>query len=257
MCNHELLVSYLYDDVSDRDRAALDLHLRGCAACREELESLRGVRVDLSTWAPPLPELGFRIVRKRPARETWRAWWTPAAGLAAAAVLVLAAAASIAHIEVRRGPDGMSIRTGWSTVPARSEGSLAETGSSAARDVHLSSAPAIDADTAKEILRRVDALEASMRGVSAVRNASTLTARSADAEIIRRVREMLSPSETKQEGELALRLAQVIRDVNAQRNADLARIQQGLGRIDAITTAEAAAHRDLANYVFTAAGKQK
>ena len=34
---------------------------------------------------------------------------------------------------------------------------------------------------------------------------------------------------------------------------DLARIQQGLGRIDAITTAEAAAHRDLANYIFTSA----
>src|SRR6476469_2438425 len=98
MCNQELLVSYLYDDLSDRDRAALELHLPGCDACREELEALRGVRVDLSTWAPPLPELGFRIVSKRPAqpgRQAWRAWWTPAAGLAAAAILVLAAAASI------------------------------------------------------------------------------------------------------------------------------------------------------------------
>ncbi|HYT76955.1 MAG TPA: hypothetical protein VEL79_19530, partial [Vicinamibacterales bacterium] len=236
----------------------LESHLRVCDACREELTALRDIRVELSAWTPVLPELGFRIVRKSQAPpRTWRAWWTPAAGLAAAAVLVLAAAATIAHVEVRRGPDGVTLSTGWpASAPVRSIAGDRQTGPTAGRDVHLASAPGIDAETAKEILLRVDALEASMRAASAVRNASTVSARSSDAEIIRRVRELLAQSETKQEGELALRLAQVIRDVNAQRNADLARIQQGLGRIDAITTAEAAAHRDLANYVFTAA-KQK
>src|SRR5438067_11380763 len=98
MCNKELLVSYLYDDLSDRDRAMLESHLHGCEPCRNELEALRDVRVDLATWAPPLPELGFRIVRKSAAAaRTWRAWWTPAAGLAAAAVHALAAAPSIAR----------------------------------------------------------------------------------------------------------------------------------------------------------------
>jgi hypothetical protein len=255
MCNHELLVSHLYDDLSDRDRAALELHLRSCDACREELEALRSVRVDLSTWAPPLPELGFRIVSKRPARHAWRAWWTPAAGLAAAAILVLAAAASIAHVEIHRGPDGITVRTGWSSS-APVAASAGTTSAGAARDVVFSATPQLDAGALKEIERRVDALETAVQQAPQTRNAATLSARSSDAEIIRRVRDLLARSETKQEGELALRLAQVIRDVNAQRNADLARIQQGLGRIDAMTTAEAAAHRELANYVFTAA-KQK
>jgi hypothetical protein len=83
-----------------------------------------------------------------------------------------------------------------------------------------------------------------------------LSARSSDAEIIKRVRELLAQSQTKQQGELALRISQVIRDVDAQRVSDLARIQQGFGRIEGSVTAEAAAHRDLTNYILASA-KQK
>ena len=75
-----------------------------------------------------------------------------------------------------------------------------------------------------------------------MRNASTMSARAADAEIIKRVRELLAQSESRQQGELALRISQVIRDVDAQRTADLTRIQKGLGSIDATVTAEAARH---------------
>ena len=126
MCEEkELLVSYLYDDLSDQARATFEAHLRGCAECRDELKALRGVRSDLAAWAPPEPDFGFRVIRggrdaaatdMRPAApvQSWRAWGRPTAGFAAAAVLVLAAASSLAHIEVRRGPDGITVRTGWS-----------------------------------------------------------------------------------------------------------------------------------------------
>jgi hypothetical protein len=100
------------------------------------------------------------------------------------------------------------------------------------------------------------ALAAAASHDSGVRTASTLRARASDAETIKRVRELLAQSETKQRGELALRLAQLIHDVDAQRVADLNRIQQGLGRIDASVTAEAVAHRELTNYILTSA-KQK
>src|SRR5437764_15411013 len=136
MCeDKELLVSYLYDDLPDGARGTFEAHLRGCADCRGELKALRGVRSDLAAWAPPEPDFGFRVVRGgRDAAATdiraampppvlsWRAWWTPAAGLAAAAVLVLAAAASLAHVEVRRGPDGITVRTGWSSSGAPASG---------------------------------------------------------------------------------------------------------------------------------------
>jgi putative zinc finger protein len=259
MCDKELLVGYLYDDLADGDRATFESHVRGCAACRDELKALGAVRADLAAWAPPQPDFGFRVVRgeaagqdvMRPPVQSWRAWWTPAAGLAAAAVLVLAVAASLAHVEVRRGPDGITVRTGWSSAPAPA---AASTAGGANRDVRLASTS--DAQFLAEIARRLDALETASARESGLRNASTVSARSSDAEIIRRVRELLAQSETKQQGELALRISQVIRDVDAQRVSDLAQIQQGFGRIEGSVTAASAAHRDLTNYILASA-KQK
>jgi hypothetical protein len=262
MCEEkELLVAYLYDDLADDARATFEAHLRGCAACRAELKALRAVRADLASWAPPQPDFGFRVVRggrdaaaqevTRTPVGSWRAWWTPAAGLAAAAVLVLAAAASLAHVEVRRGPDGITVRTGWTpaspSAPAVPSGSAGET----SRDIRLASTS--DTDVLAAIERRLRALETSSSRDSGLRNASMLSARTSDAEVIKRVRDLLAQSETKQKGELALRISQVIRDVDAQRAADLARIQQGLGRIGATVAEEAAAHRDLTSYVLASA----
>jgi anti-sigma factor RsiW len=275
MCEEkELLVGYLYDDLADGQRAAFETHLRGCTECRTELKALRGVRADLAAWAPPEPDFGFRMISVRGGRDaaaadlrpvvappvqSWRAWWTPAAGLAAAAVLVLAAAASLAHIEVHRGPDGITVRTGWASAvaPTNATGRFGETSASrSAKDVQLTSTS--DANFIAEIERRLNALEAASARDSGVRNASALSARSSDAEIIRRVRDLLAQSESKQQAELALRISQVITDVNAQRVADLTRIQKGLRSIDATVTAEAAARHELTNYVLTnASAKQK
>ena len=275
MCeDKELLVGYLYDDLGDGDRARFEAHLRGCEACRLELKAMRGVRADLAAWAPPVPDFGFRVVRGgRDAAErdairpviaapvSWRAWWTPAAGLAAAAVLVLAAAASLAHVEVHRGPDGITVRTGWSTSPAAAIANAGATRPNidgamvpaAAGAPSVAQRGQVDPEFIAAIARRLDALEAAASHDSSVRNASTMSARAADAEIIKRVRELLAQSESRQQGELALRIAQVIRDVDAQRMADLTRIQQRLGRIDATVTAEAASRSDLTNFILTSA----
>ena len=272
MCeDKELLVAYLYDDLADGDRARFEAHLRACGACRTEVTAMRAVRADLAAWAPPEPDFGFRVVRGgrdaserdviRPAVAapiSWRAWWTPAAGLAAAAVLVLAAAASVAHVEGHRGPDGVTVRTGWASADSAgapaSGGSAGGSPASAAQDVRLSSTS--DAAFVAGLERRLSALEANLSRDSGVRTASMLSARAADAEIITRVRELLAQSESRQQGELALRISQVIRDVDAQRVADLTRIQKGLSNIDATVTQEAASHRDLTNFILASA-KQK
>ncbi len=271
-CDREQLISYLYDDVSADARAAFERHLRECTVCRDELAGLRGLRATLSTWTPPQPELAFEIVDHRtphvpaaaraqaPAhphahQSSWRAWWTPAAGLAAAAVLVLAAASALAHVEFRYGADGFSVRTGWNT-----NASALQTASVAA--------PAASPDTQKlvasyaEVERRIRDLEAASRSAApqpAVRPVSQVVPsnRASDSEMLARVRDLLAQSESRQERELALRIAQVLRDVDAQRTADLTRIQQGLGKIDAMTTADAAAHRELANYLITSTRQQK
>jgi hypothetical protein len=274
-CDSEQLISYLYDDVSADDRRAFERHLRECSECRDELAGLRDLRSTLSVWTPPQPELAFEIADTpaHPRTHTpprtlthtltprthtlpqWRAWWTPAAGLAAAAVLVLAAASAIAHVEVRRGADGFSIRTGWNTsAPA------ASSASAAASPIAADDAKKLEASYA-DIARRLHDLEVSARNAPApspVRTVAQVTPnRASDAEVLARVRDLLAQSESRQQRELALRIAQVVRDMDAQRTADLSRIQQGLGRIDAMTTADAAAHRELANYVITSTRQQK
>jgi len=265
MCEEkELLVSYLYEDLGDTDRARFERHLRQCAECRDELNGLRDVRADLTAWFPPQSDLGFRIVREpkvvgmKPRAAGWRAWWTPAAGLAAAATLVLAAASAIAHVEIHRGPDGVTVRTGWNTAAAATaDASHGAANASPVRDVNLSlPGPAgINAATVAALESRIRALEATSRD-SGVRTASALTARSSDEELMRRVRDLMTVSETKQQGELALRIAQLNRDFDAQRIADLNRIQKGFSSIDASVAADAAAHREMANYLLTTT-KQK
>lgn len=262
MCNQsykDLLVSYLYDDINDMDRAKVDMHLRACEECRAELNALRGVRVDLAAWAPPLPDLGFRIVRdaKPAAGRSFRSWLTPAAGLAAAATLVLAAALSLAHVEIHSGPDGVTVRTGWpgSSAAAAPNGNAAAVRTVMARDQFLPS-DQVNPAALTGIVQRLDALEAALRQASPTRNASVLNARASDEELIKRVRDLVARSEMKQQGELVLRIAQVVNAFDAQRKDDLARIQANLTNLQGTVTKEAAAHVDLVNYLTTA-GKQK
>jgi hypothetical protein len=195
---------------------------------------------------------------------SWRAWWRPAAGLAAAAVLVLAAASAIARVEVHSGPDGFTVRTGWTSGPSADAPAAARAADPApVPSVAIAPASAngaVDPALIAALDRRLRALETASRENDAVRNASLVTtksARAADADILRRMRELLSQSETRQQGELALRIAQVLRDVDSQRVEDLKRIQQGLRGVEASVNAEAAIHREQTNYLLTTSARQK
>lgn len=261
MCDKELLIAYLYEDLGAADRLQMETHLRGCAVCRAELNALGGVRADLAAWHPPQPDFGWRMVPAR--RQSWRAWWTPAAGLAAAAVLVLAAASALAHVDMRYGPDGFTLRTGW-TASASAPAQRASFGgtvvpSTAPQPASVSGG--LDAATAAAFERRIRALETAARAGgrdATVRQASVTTPRLSDAEVAsltKRFTDLLAQSESRQRGELAFHIAQVLHDVDAQRVNDLAEVRRGMGRIDASLTSEAVAHRDLTNYILSA--KQK
>jgi hypothetical protein len=63
------------------------------------------------------------------------------------------------------------------------------------------------------------------------------------------VQALIEQSERRQQRELALRLAQVVRDVDAQRRADLLRVDQNLGQLEGQTGAAAAQQRELLNYL--------
>lgn len=266
MCNKDELVSYLYDDLEGPVRAAFERHLRTCNDCRDELQAMRGVRADLLTWSPPEPDFAFRIVAEpraaraqadnvlRPVVPSWRAWFKPAAAFAAAAVLVLAAAAGLARIEIHNGPDGFTMRTGWSAFAPGSARQVGVAGQ--AHDINLvASAGSPDVFSALE--RRISALETATLDTATLRSASALNARASNQEILKVVRDLLAQSETRQKGELAFRIAQVIRDADTKRTADLNGVRQGIGRIDASVTEEAATHRELMNYLLANSKQQK
>jgi len=246
MCNHERLLDYLYDELPAADRAAFERHLQECPPCRTELAELGGTRLALASWAPPDSELGFRIVRNEaPAPKQARWAFRPAWGLAAAAVLVLAAAAAISNLEVRYDSTGLAVRTGWGRGAAPS--SIAE------RVAQPAAVPvAVSSEDWTERLKLLDARlqqieqRSNERGV----RAATLPepddppARMSDADLLKAVRKIIAESEAKQQRELALRVTQMVRDFDATRAGDLARIEQGLRQIQGLTDAELVRHRD-------------
>ena len=245
MCNHEQLLDYLYDELPAEARAAFEAHLDECDVCRSELAALGGTRLALGTWSPPDLTLGFTIVRKDkdvPARRLALASFRPAWGLAAAAVLLLAVAAAISNVEVRYNRDGVTVRTGWSRDTAAAPAVAAVAGGTAvpaagAADDWTSRLRALDArlsQVERSRERRVGAANV----VDAADEGTNRAPRMSDAELLRAVRKIIAESETRQQRELALRVTQVIRDFDAARAGDLARVEQGLRQMQGLTDAE-------------------
>src|SRR5688572_24104405 len=220
------LIAYLYGDVDAATRQRVDAHLETCARCAAEVTALGDVRAELSLWVPPDAELGFAIVKKsehptapalRPAQ-----WWrtVPAWAQAAAAVLVLAAGLGIANLQVRSGPEGFSVTTGWmapAPAPALSE-------------------PFDGAAVERRVERALVSLEQQLRSeIRSARDQQPAAVRASappDDATIRRVQQMLKASEERQAQELAFRLTQFNSDMNMQRRADLLRITQSFGEFD-------------------------
>src|SRR5918996_4988778 len=192
MCeSKELIVGYLYGELSGDERSRFDAHLAGCSDCRIEIEELKTTRAHLALWTPPELDLGFRLIRgdaavpAAPAPRRIR--FAPAFAFAAAAVIVLAAAAAIANVEVRYGSDGVVVRTGWANARAdgSEQGIRQASGASADR---LGAVPA-SADFAA-LDRRLRELEAALNGAQPAAGVQMASdSRLSDAEILRRVRQ--------------------------------------------------------------------
>ena len=208
-----VLVAYLYDEdsgFSAADRVAFETHVAACELCRSELAELRGVRATLGQWAAPD---AARSSRQSPVSGLQsRAWWhrVPVWAQVAAAMVVFGASLSMANLDIRySGAGGLSIRTGWS-APAQP-----------------AATPAAASPWRADLTAMQSQLRSEMRAqAAAVTATSAPQAAMSDAEFRRRARVLLDESEKKQESEMALRLTQLQIDVNAQREADLRRVNQ-------------------------------
>lgn len=215
MCDKEVLLGYLYDELPPSDRQAFDRHLSSCADCREEVDGLRGTRTHLASWSPPEPDLGFEIIRSaKPAGGAAPGpWWrvSPAWGLAAAALLTVAVSAAIANVEVRLGGDGVVVRTGWNRGDAPEQ------------------VPAdLAARTSTSEVQRLEARLKELEGQLAARQPAAVVpagvGRMSDADIVRFVRQQVSESEQRQQGVLARQILQVNHDTELARRSDIDRM---------------------------------
>src|SRR5215467_10727474 len=263
-CNYpdrdEYLVAYLYDDIDSAEQTAFGSHVSACRHCQQDLLALRGVRAALSTWAPPEPvfsnpesrvaspasrvaSLEPRAARREPrasspesraasreprAASGWREM--PAWAQVAAALFVLGVSATIANLDVRYDRSGLSIRTGWSK-------------------------PQASAENAEPWRAELAALQSQVRTMakqeaSAVPAATEQPPSISEAELRRRVRMLLDERETRIQNEIALAVANVMKDYQAQRLADLARIDQTIGYVRTNTMTEQLKQREAVNYLL-------
>ena len=157
-------------------------------------------------------------------------------------MLCLGVGAGIANLQVRYDANGLQVRTGWTAVsPDQSRQAAAESaGTEAAWRAELT------------------ALEQRLRADLSQPSASVAAAGSINGEALRRVRTLVDESERRQQTELALRLAEAMREVNAQRQADLVRIDRNIGAMQNNTGREMLRQRnEMLNYVSLRTASQR
>ena len=249
------LVSYLYDECEPAEQAAIDTHVNVCAACTAELAALRSARLQLASWTPPEAELSFQIVRPqasafgvgathasplqpgavglRPGAFTGpAAWWSrpfPAWAQAAAACLIFGA--------------GLTLGVVRGNAPAAPQAVATTAAAPAAGPTAASSTELMDLE------RRLRAEMVQLR-TAAVTPGAAAPRGTSEAQLLARVQALIEESEQRQQRELALRTAQVVRDFDSQRKVDLAQIQRNFGQIEGLTGAEAREQREMLNYLM-------
>ena len=258
----QAIVSYLYGDDGGFDaaeRAAFDRHLAACDRCRAELAAFEGVRVSLGHWSPPRlrseHSLSFGAADQvspaasnQPPATSHGSWWReiPAWAQVAAAMLCLGVGAAIANLDVRYDTGGLQVRTGWSTVASAPVAATGQPIAGASRG---------EAPWRAELTALEQRLRADLRQPPAP--AGTVTT-AISHEALRRVRALVDESERRQQREFALRLAEAVREVNAQRQADLVRIDRNIGAMQNNTGREMLRQRnEMLNYVSLRTASQR
>jgi hypothetical protein len=245
----EALVTLLYEDEGDgADDAALRAHVQCCARCARTLEELERTRGTLNAWRAPRLPVGFAIVDRRP--PLWQRV-APWAGLAAAAVLTLAGAAGVAGLHIRYDATGLTVTTGWGrTAPA--DGPSAPMPAVAPAAMRAAEAPheswltrasegeppwRADFDLLATQLRAE--FEATTRAaeerLAHAARPVTVAAQGAPFDedaFMQRVMERIDQSEVRQQQNLALRIAELGREFQLRRQADLVQFERGLARIE-------------------------
>ena len=259
--NKEALVAYLYGECDAVELDAFEAHLLTCLTCATEVREMRGVRLALGEWAVPNAQLGFRIVNEPPDTARSPRWFWPVpvwAQAAAAAVFFVAGVAAMANLEVRYGSDGLVVRTGWGSTSPGTAGPADLAGTAAMPAAWRSEMQALADSLRGEFARQAQRVAAASHDDAAPPRLVSARSSASEAELMRRVAALIEQSEQRKDRELAVRLAQLYREVETNRRTDLARFQQGLGDIQGQTGRALTDQRDwMTNYVVRTASPRQ
>jgi hypothetical protein len=228
------LVEYLYGECEPDRRAAIAAHVVACGACGAELATLESTRIQLTAWTPPEAELGFVISRPDSRGLRRGAWYgrpLPAWAQVAAAAVIFAT--------------GVALGIARGTAPARSATSAAISAPAQTQ----AGVSAADLTMLEQRLRREIAAIRTGTGTGAGRE-TVAAGPASENQMMASVRALIEESEQRQQRQLALRTADILRDFDAQRRTDLAQIQRSFGQIEGITEAEVREQRQMLNYLM-------
>ena len=245
------LVGYMYGECEPAERRAIDQHLLVCPACAAELETLGATRIQLAGWTPPEAQLGFRMVSDAPPNvvrpvpsvvEGPPRWWArpiPVWAQAAAAAVLFASGLSLG---VWRGTSSDATAS-LGNSPAAAAATLAATPSTAAASV-------VSASDLAALEQRLRSEMSLLRASAPAQAGTSRTASVSEADILARVRALIDESEQRQQRELALRTAQVVRDFDSQRRVDLQNVRSIVGQVEGSTGAEIARQQQTLQYLM-------
>ena len=212
------LVAYLYDECAPGELALITAHIKGCAACANEIEALSATRRTLASWTPPDLALGFRITREdepRPAKilEPRIAWWRaplPAWAQAAAALVIFGAGLSVGA--VRNTAPGQPAKA--ELVPA----------------VPVAAQPAASSVSRDDLAQLEARFKAELTQLRSSSNTATpVVAHGSDEALIAQVKTLLEQSEENQRRDFTVRMVDLAGNIETQRRVDLASVRQQMG----------------------------
>jgi len=234
----DALIGYLYGELDPGELAAFESHIAECAECRDEAAAFRGVRAELRMWTPPAANALVTLAPNRPGSGRW---WRDIPVWAQIAVpsLCVGVAGGLANVNVRYSGGTLTLRTGWARSPAADPESAAK---AASVSVAAQAPWRGDLATLDRQLRSDFQISA-----GAARSASTLAQSAGSDEVLKRVRALVAESERRQQRELALRVAEVFKDVQTLRQADLVKIDRSLNVLQNNTGMEVMKQRQMIN----------
>lgn len=236
------LIGYLYDDCDPTEAAAIAGHLAICATCAQEVRALEHTRQGLQAWTPPDVALGFQVVPSTSTAQVLRParWWArplPAWAQVAAAVVLFSTGVVLG-----------SFRGG---APAPEAAAVA----TASTPVAAPAAATVSTDDLAALEQRLRAEFSQARSATPGPVPASTVAPNQGA-LMQQVRTLIEESERRQQRELTLRTAEVVRDVDAQRRGDLARIERTFGQMEGNTGVQVEQQRQLLNYLMRVSQRQ-